>query len=84
MTEEAGIGVFEELHAELVECAPEPEPVAAVPLPGAPETSQAQQKADATIAQTGADPPPSHARDDRPSLHPRSPARPSYGDSHDS
>lgn len=48
--------------AELVECQPEPETVA-VPVPPAPETSQAQDKATATIEQTGADPPPCGSRE---------------------
>ncbi len=48
----------EELHAELVECAvPEAAPVN-TPLPRAPEISPTTQIAQATIEQTGADPPP--------------------------
>lgn len=54
--EHAGlIGDF--VEAQLVECAPPPAPVS-VPLPEAPDRSPAQQAREATIEQTGADPPP--------------------------
>lgn len=61
MAEESGLGVSEELFAELVDCTPEPEPVVVSPIPST-EVSQSLQKQQATIEQTGADPPPSGAR----------------------
>jgi hypothetical protein len=60
--QEARSKIGDYVTAELVECQPEPERVA-VPVPAVPETSQAQQKAQATIEQTGADPPPAGGRE---------------------
>ncbi len=68
MTQEANAKIGDYVTAEMVDCA---EPVQApdVPLPRAPEgQSQSQQIAQATIEQTGADPPP--ARSQETSLHP--------------
>lgn len=58
MTEEDHVGVSDHVYAELIDCSPpEPEPVT-VPIPPKPEVSPEQTKRDATIEQTGADPPP--------------------------
>jgi hypothetical protein len=68
---EASLKIIDTVTAELVECA-EPAPAPDVPLPPAPEgASQSQQIAEATIEQTGADPPPPVSpQQTSPSLHP--------------
>jgi hypothetical protein len=58
MAEEANLGILDIVIAELVECAPEDPPSVKTELPPAPDQSPVQRAADATIAQTGADPPP--------------------------
>ena len=58
MAEESALGMMDVIMAQLVECAPdEPESVK-TELPPAPDQTPAQRAAEATIAQTGADPPP--------------------------
>jgi hypothetical protein len=49
--------------AELVECAPPPEPEVSTPLPEDPDSSPSEAAAQATIENTGADPPPSREGD---------------------
>lgn len=56
-TENAGSFSDADLRVEMVDCTPPAEAPAQV-LPEAPETSQAQRIAEASLAQTGADPPP--------------------------
>jgi hypothetical protein len=57
MATEVIVGVSDIVVAQLVECAP---PVAppSVPLPTAPDTSPVTHAREATVEQTGADPPP--------------------------
>jgi hypothetical protein len=59
MAEERGFGVSDHVHAQMVECVPEPE-VTAEALPKTPESAQSPTVAamEATLTQTGADPPP--------------------------
>lgn len=59
---EAGSKIADLVTAEIVECAPEPEAPQTVVLPDAPDVSPVQQAAQATIEQTGADPPPAGER----------------------
>lgn len=58
MAEETGNKIIDIVTAELVECAPAPEPVATTPLPTSPDASPVEHAAEATIEQTGAGPPP--------------------------
>ncbi len=62
MAEEAGNKIGDYVTAQLVECVAPIDPPAA-PLPAAPESSQSHDIAQATIEQTGADPPPCVYRD---------------------
>jgi hypothetical protein len=55
---EGGGKIADLVTAELIECQPEPEPVVTEALPAAPDASPVQAAQDATIEQTGADPPP--------------------------
>lgn len=62
MPEESGIGIGDLVVAQLIECQPEPALVA-VPVPDPPDgASPTQRAAQATIGQTGADPPPAGRR----------------------
>jgi hypothetical protein len=59
MAEEGDLGVSDIVMAELVECAPPPDiPRDTIDLPDQPDQTPVQRAAEATIAQTGADPPP--------------------------
>jgi len=58
MAEEGDLGIVDLVTAELVDCAPDDPPSVKTELPTAPDQSPVQRAADATIAQTGADPPP--------------------------
>jgi hypothetical protein len=57
MATEGDLGITDTVVAALVECLPEA-PTTPVPLPAGPTASPTQRAAEATIAQTGADPPP--------------------------
>ncbi len=61
---EAGVGCGDLVTAELVECAPDPHaPIAPPASQQEPEAaSPTQRAAEATEAQTGADPPPGGSR----------------------
>ena len=66
-TEESGLGVTDWVQAELVECAPDTSAAAelAVTVQAteiAGTDSPTQQAAQATLTQTGCDPPPSESR----------------------
>ena len=58
---EAPAKIADIVTAELVECQPEAS-ASDVALPAAPDVTPSQQKAQATIEQTGADPPPAGDR----------------------
>jgi hypothetical protein len=62
MAEEANLGILDIVTAELVECAPDEPPSVKTDLPPAPDQSPVQRAAEATLAQTGADPPPGVTR----------------------
>lgn len=57
MAEEAGLGVQDVVSAALVECVPDV-PLSACPTPETMVASPVQQAMQATLEQTGADPPP--------------------------
>lgn len=58
MAEEHGLGIGDQVTAELVDCTP-PEPPAVVALPSPPAAATPiQASLDRTIESTGADPPP--------------------------
>ena len=55
----ATVGVEDVVVAQMVECAPEPQPETKVAVPAAPDCpSPTTASAQATIENTGADPPP--------------------------
>lgn len=58
--EEPAVGVTDICEAQMVECVPQPEPDA--PLPVTPDETPTAQSQDATIEQTGAGPPPKAVR----------------------
>ena len=60
--EESGIGIVDQLAVELVECAPDPADIAMTTVRQAPPASSPVAQAQkATLAHTGADPPPQRA-----------------------
>ena len=60
MTTEAGMGIADEVTASMEDCRPEePQAPADAPVPEVPEAADpSRQSQDATLGQTGADPPP--------------------------
>ena len=63
MASETDLTIGDYVVAEMVDCAPQaPEPQAAAPIPDPPCASAAERAAEATVEQTGADPPPAEAR----------------------
>jgi len=58
-----GLGIQDVVGAQLVDCAPDVDMSVKTSLPAAPDASPTRDAMQATIEQTGADPPPSTGRD---------------------